>query len=203
MNRTNKQSSNPNNLYKDLLKIHNDLRNEAWAKWNRILPFEELLFDRWEKAKFLKTKKGANIYHNNYIYGKVKIGEHTWVGPYTLLDGSGGVLKIGKFCSISSGVQIYTHNTVKWALTGGKASYEKDNTTIGDFCYIGPHSIVTMGATIGKCSIIGAHSLVNKKIPPFSIAFGVPAKIVGKIEVKGKNVLYKYKKNHKKNSEDE
>ena len=96
--------------------------------WNRVLPFEELLFDRWEKANFLKAKKGSSVYHNNYIYGKVIIGKKTWIGPYTLLDGSGGTLKIGDYCSISSGVQIYTHQTVKWALTGGKASYEKNKT---------------------------------------------------------------------------
>ena len=158
--------------------------------WNRVLPFEELLFDRWEKANFLKAKKGSSIYHNNYVYGKVIIGEKTWIGPYTILDGSGDTLKIGDYCSISSGVQIYTHQTVKWALTGGKAPYEKNKTTIGNYCYIGPHSIVTMGVKIGKCSVIGTHSLVNKDIPPFSIAFGIPAKVVGKVQVKGKKVVF-------------
>lgn len=180
------------NLHSDLVDLHNELRKKTWKKWKRVLPFEELLFDRWEKADFLKTKKGANLYHNNYVYGQVEIGEHTWIGPYTLLDGSGGKLKIGNFCSISSGVQIYTHQTVKWALTGGKAPYEKAKTTIKDFCYLGPYSVVAMGVTIGKCSIIGSHSLVNASIPPFSIAFGTPAKVVGKVQIKGKNVSFKY-----------
>jgi len=166
--------------------------------WDRVLPFNELLFDRWEKAKFLKAKEGSSVYHNSYIYGDVKIGKNTWIGPNTLLDGSGGVLKIGDFCSISSGVQIYTHQTVKWALTGGKTSYEKKKTTVGDFCYLGPYTIVTMGSQIGKCSVIGAHSLVNSKIPSNSIAFGIPARVVGKVSVKGKNVRYTYFKKDKK-----
>ena len=49
-----------------------------------------------------------------------------------------------------------------------------------------------MGSSIGKCSVIGSLSFVNSKIPPYSIAFGSPAKIVGKVIVKGKKVEFKY-----------
>ena len=179
-------------LYSELKSLHNELRNDAKRKWKRVLPFEELLFDRWEKAGFIKAKKGTNVYHNNYIYGRVQIGKNTWIGPYTLLDGSGGKLTIGDYCSISSGVQIYTHQTVEWALTGGKASYQKKATAIGNYCYLGPYSVVTMGIKIGKCCVIGAHSLVNSDIPPYSIAFGIPARRVGKVSIKGSNVTYHY-----------
>ena len=179
-------------LYDNISSLHNDLRKKMKKEWNRTLPFDELLFDRWEKAKFLKAKKGSSVYHNSFVFGQVSIGKNTWIGPYTIIDGSGGKLKIGDFCSISSGVQIYTHNTVKWAITGGKATYEKNETTIGDCCYLGPYTVVTMGIKIGKCSIIGAHSLVNSDIPPYSIAFGTPAKVVGKIQIKGSDVKYTY-----------
>lgn len=187
-----KKKDELNKLHSDLNLLRDELRKKTRKKWDRILPFEELLFDRWEKASFIKAKKGTSIYENNYIYGKVKIGKNTWVGPNTLLDGSGGKLEIGDFCSISSGVQIYTHQTVNWALTGGRAGYEKKGTTIGDHCYLGPYSIITMGVRIGKGSVIGAHSLVNSNIPPNSIAFGIPAKVVGKVIVKGSNVKYHY-----------
>ncbi|MGI0009815.1 MAG: acyltransferase [Nitrosopumilaceae archaeon] len=188
----NRKSFVTSKLYRDLKLLHNELRKKTNDEWNRILPFEELLFDRWEKAKFVKAKKDSSIYHNSYIFGRVSIGKNTWVGPYTLLDGSGGRLRIGHFCSISSGVQIFTHNTVKWALTGGKAPKEKRGVTVGDFCYLGPYTIVTMGTRIGKCSVVGAHSLVNSNIPPYSIAFGIPAKVVGKVYVKGRKVKYNY-----------
>ena len=49
-----------------------------------------------------------------------------------------------------------------------------------------------MGSKIGKCSVIGAHSLVNSKIPANSIAFGIPAKVVGKVIVNGNNVKLEY-----------
>ena len=85
-------------------------RSETKKKWNRVLPFNELISDRWEKAQFLNGLSGSSVYDNSYVFGKVSIGKNTWIGPYTILDGSGGKLTIGEFCSISSGVQIYTHN---------------------------------------------------------------------------------------------
>ncbi len=193
-----KKSKEIAKLHSNLLSLHKELRDKMKTDWNRVLPFDELLFDRWEKANFLGTKKKASVYHNSYIYGDVDIGKNTWVGPYTLLDGSGGKLKIGDFCSISSGVHVYTHDTVKWSVTGGKALYEKKGTTIEDFCYVGPYTIITKGVKIGKCCVIGAHSLVNSNLPSYSLAFGIPAKIAGKIEIKGNNVKYRFFKHLKK-----
>ena len=179
-------------FYSNLISLYKKRRSETKKKWNRVLPFNELISDRWEKAQFLNGLSGSSVYDNSYVFGKVSIGKNTWIGPFTILDGSGGKLTIGEFCSISSGVQIYTHNTVKWALTKGKSDFEKKSVRIGDCCYIGPNSIIGMGSNIGKCSVIGSLSFVNSKIPPYSIAFGSPAKIVGKVIVKGKKVEFKY-----------
>ena len=179
-------------FYANLTSLYKKRRSETKKKWNRVLPFNELISDRWEKAQFLNGLSGSSVYDSSYVFGKVSIGKNTWIGPYTILDGSGGKLSIGEFCSISSGVQIYTHNTVKWALTKGKSDFEKKSVRIGNCCYIGPNSIIGMGSNIGKCSIIGSLSFVNSKIPPYSIAFGSPAKIVGKVIVKGKKVEFKY-----------
>lgn len=187
-----KNHSIKNPLLVELQKLFIEQRIETKKNWNRVLPFNELLFDRWEKGIFLKSKKGANLYDSSYVYGDVSIGKNTWVGPNTILDGSGGKLLIGDYCSISNGVQIYTHNTVNWALTGGNAPYEKNDTRIRNNCYIGPNTIVTMGSKIGKCCVIGAQSMVNSKIPSYSIAFGIPAKVVGKVSIKGKTVSFNY-----------
>jgi len=187
-----KKSNISNKFYSDLISLYKRRQKEIKKKWNRVLPINELFSDRWEKANFLNAKKGSSIYDNSYVYGKVSIGKNTWIGPYTILDGSGGKLSIGNFCSISSGVQIYTHNTVKWAVSGGKADYEKKSVRIGDCCYIGPYSVISMGSSIGKGSVIGTSSFVNSKVPPYSIAFGSPAKIVGRVKVNGKNVTFHY-----------
>ena len=94
-----------------------------------------------------------------------------------ILDGSGG-LEIGSNCSISAGVQIYSHDSVGWSISGGRANYEYEPTKIEDNCYIGPNVIIQKGVTIGKGTIIGANSFVNRDIPANSKAFGTPAKIV-------------------------
>jgi acetyltransferase-like isoleucine patch superfamily enzyme len=101
-------------------------------------------------------------------------------------------LVIGDNCSISSGVQIYTHDTVKWALTGGKNRKQGSQVRIGNNCYIGPLSVISMGQKIGKCCVIGALSFVNSIIPPNSIVYGIPGKVVGKVRIKGKNVKFDY-----------
>ncbi len=172
--------SEGNVLFKTVVELYQGLRTQMRERWHRDLPFDELLFDRWERAKTLGFGEGASIYHNSYVYGDVRVGKHTWIGPYTILDGSGG-LEISDYCSISTGVQIYTHDSVKWAVSGGKIEYEKAPTHIGNCVYIGPLSVIAKGVKIGDHCIIGAFSYVDKDIPDFSIVRGQPAKIVGKV----------------------
>ncbi|HET9010008.1 MAG TPA: hypothetical protein VFN17_07800, partial [Nitrosarchaeum sp.] len=77
-------------FYSNLISVYKKQRNEIKKKWDRVLPFNELISDRWEKAQFLNGLSGSSIYDNSYIFGMVSIGKNTWIGPYTILDGSGG-----------------------------------------------------------------------------------------------------------------
>ena len=49
---------------------------------------------------------------------------------------------------------------------------------IGRNCWLGAGVIVMPGVTIGDNTVIGAGSVVTKDIPPYSIAVGVPAKVI-------------------------
>ena len=167
-----------------LWSLHRALRRQVKERWDRSVPFADELFDRWERAAFLGFGPGASIYDSSLVLGDVRVGEHTWIGPFSVLDGRGG-LSIGRYCSISTGVQLYSHDTVTWALTGGKAPEERSPTTIGDCCYIGPMSIVARGVTVGEHSLIGANSFVRESLPAFSIAVGSPVRIVGRVELVG------------------
>lgn len=169
-------------LLRDLQELHRNLREEVKGKWQRALPFEDELFDRWERARFLGFGEGTSIYQQSYVYGDVKLGSHTWIGPLTVLDGTGD-LTIGDFCSISAGVHIYTHDTIRWALSGGKARYEYAPVRIGNCCHIGASSVIVKGVTIGDHCVVGALSFVNREIPPYSVAVGAPALIIGRVEV--------------------
>ena len=141
-------------------------------RWHRSLPLSEMIVDRWEKARMLGFGEGANIYDTSLVLGDVHVGKNTWIGPFTILDGSGGRLTIGDYCSISAGVQIYTHDSVKWALSCGNEKLEKAPVTIGNGVYVGPSTVITKGSKIGSQCVIGALSYVDKEIPDFSVAVG-------------------------------
>ena len=103
-------------LLSSLRAVHRDLDDKISTQWRRSLPWGDLLGDRWERARRLGFGEGVSIYDTSYVFGDVKVGHHTWIGPFTMLDGSGGLM-IGSYCSISTGVQIYTHETLEWALS--------------------------------------------------------------------------------------
>ena len=101
-----------------------------------------------------------------------KLGFKTDIGAFSYINAKRGVtiedeVQIGSHCS------IYSISTID-----DKAG----EVVLKENCKIGSHSTILPGVTIGINSIIGAHSLVNKDIPNDVIAFGVPAKIIRKIE---------------------
>lgn len=169
------------NLLKQLRALWVQSRRDLNEKWKRTLPFGDYVVDRWEKAKELGFGEGTSCYDSVVIIGDVKVGRDTWIGPFVILDGSAS-LTVGSNCSISAGVQIYSHDSVKWATSGGQMSYEKAPTKVGDNCYIGPNCVIGKGVTIGAGSIIGANSLVLKDIPENSKAYGNPCVVTGYVK---------------------
>ena len=167
-------------------------RDEMRKKYNRVLPSGELIFNRFDKAVYLNCGKDSSVYDTCLVMGEVKIGSHVWVGPYTLLDGSSADLIIEDFVSIDSGVMIYTHDSTKYYVSGGIAPFEKGAVIIKSNTVVGTMSMVGCGVTIGNHCVIGAHSFVNKDIPDFSIAAGVPAKVIGKTVLGEEGVRFEY-----------
>jgi len=115
--------------------------------------------------------------------------------------GKGAILKIGDYTGISNSTivcfnKIIIGNNVK--IGGSVKIYDTDfhdlnyvnrknsETDIGiskevnieDDCFIGAHSIILKGVTIGEKSIIGAGSVVTKSIPPNEVWGGNPAKFI-------------------------
>jgi acetyltransferase-like isoleucine patch superfamily enzyme len=78
----------------------------------------------------------------------------------------------GSGCGI--GVKLITHN----AMNIRHGSFSFGPIRVCKNARIGAYSVVLPGVTIGEGSIIGANSLVTDDIPPFSIAFGSPAKVI-------------------------
>ena len=162
-------------LYVLLQRLKSHFDGSFRTELDRSLPFADLLFDRWEKAKMLGFGEGSSIYDSTHVFGNVKVGRNTWIGPFTILDGSGG-LSIGDNCSISAAVQIYSHDTVQWAISGGKEKYEYGPVSIGNNCYLGPGTILARNVHLGDGCIVGANSFVNTSFPAGSKIGGSPAR---------------------------
>lgn len=170
-------------LEQRLTDVYAARRAAMRERWDRDLPLQELLTDRWERARNLGFGEGASIYQSAYVYGDVQVGAGCWIGPGVLLDGSGGRLRIGAGCDVSAGVQIYTHDTVARVLSEGRQGIGGAPVTIENHVHLGAQSVVARGVTIGHHSVIGACSFVNRDLPPYSVAFGVPCRQVGRVTV--------------------
>ena len=114
------------------------------------------------------------ILHQEGTYPK--IGEGTWIGHFTIIDGSQG-LEIGENCSISSGVHIYTHSVHKRVLYD--MPKEVSPTRIGNNVFIGPNTVISMGCDIGDRVHIAPLSFIgpNTTIPS-------NAKVEGRFTIK-------------------
>lgn len=169
-------------LHEDLSRLYATLRTEMTERFQRDLPLQDLLTDRWERARTLGFGEGSSIYQSSYVYGDVRVGRDTWIGPMTLLDGSGGLV-IGDGCNISAGVQIYTHDTVARVLSEGRAAVARAPVTVHDYCHLGAQAVVARGVTIGTHSVIGACAFVNRDVQPYTVVAGVPARAIGNVVV--------------------
>lgn len=115
-----------------------------------------------------------------WVVGEPEVGEGTWVGPFCLLDGSGGLV-IGRGCDLAAGVQVYTHSSASRCVTDRAVGIERAPVSIGDHTFIGANSVVLMGVTIGSRCVIGAGSVVTSDVPDGTCATGVPARMVGTV----------------------
>lgn len=117
-----------------------------------------------------------------WIVGEPEIGKGTWIGAFTVIDGSGG-LRIGDGCDISSGAHIYTHSTVRRCTSGrGHPDVDRAPVRIGDRVFIGANAVIQMGVTIGDEAVVGAGAVVTRDVPGRAVVTGVPARVTGAVD---------------------
>ncbi|MBE9054608.1 DapH/DapD/GlmU-related protein [Sphaerospermopsis sp. LEGE 08334] len=109
----------------------------------------------------------------------IHIEEDTFIGPNVCIAGPGNI-RIGKQCMIASQSGIYAnnHNFADTLLPMQRQGVTRRGIVIEDDCWLGHGVTVLDGVTIGKGSVIGAGAVVTKDIPPYSVAVGIPAKVI-------------------------
>ncbi len=133
---------------------------------------------------------GSNPYHPLcVIVGSPEIGEGTWIGAHTLIDGSGG-LRIGRGCDISAGAHVYSHSTVRRCVTQRREPLRSAPTAIGDHTFIGPNAVILMGVTIGNGCVVGAGAVVTHDVADRTCVVGVPARVVGDVDPDTGSISY-------------
>ena len=143
---------------------------------------------KWRKANGHNTTIAANIFDLD----SVSVGKETYGAIRVLNWGENEKLAIGNFCSIAQEVMfilnadhyvdhISTFPFKVKCLGEKREGYSKGNIVIGDDVWIGAHSTVCGGVTIGKGSVIGAGSVVTKDIPEGVVAVGNPCRVLRKV----------------------
>ncbi|TXH20812.1 MAG: acyltransferase [Chitinophagaceae bacterium] len=90
-------------------------------------------------------------------------------------------IEIGNKTAITFRCVIITH--FMEPLPNGERDYVRGKVKIGDYVFIGAHTLITKPVTIGDYSIVAAGSVVTKDIPPCEVWGGVPAKFIKKREL--------------------
>lgn len=145
---------------------------------------------RWLGKRMLK-KLGRNSEIRPYatIDGTthVEIGDNVIIPPGTVLatdpsDSAKIIIEddvlFGPNCAVYCTSHAFKDPTTPIKYQG----FENGTTRIGAGSWLGINVVVVAGVTIGKNCVIGANAVVTKDIPDFSVAVGVPAKVVKTIE---------------------
>ena len=148
-----------------------------------------------------KTRfEGFNTIHNGVVVSGSRIGYGSYIGNSSILPDA----YIGRFCSISSDVEIlpYAHPSSTFVSThpafysllnqAGFRFTEKQlfdeeryycksdriSISIGNDVWIGSRVLIMGGVSIGDGAIVAAGAVVTKDVPPHAIVAGVPARIL-------------------------
>ncbi|KJJ84364.1 acetyltransferase [Candidatus Omnitrophus magneticus] len=121
---------------------------------------------------------GTGAFLQGRFDGKCVIGNNVWIGPHSFLDARD--LIIEEYVGWGPGARILgsSHTAMPINIPIIKTDLEIKPVRIEAWADIGTGAIILPGVVIGNNSIIGAGSVVIKDIEPFSVAAGVPARLI-------------------------
>ena len=161
-------------------RLHYELaRRRAFVKWPIHGNVLEMLRDgRLELGENVLFEPG--VWLTAQAPGRIRIGGGTFLNlgvQVAALD----LVEIGEHCMFANGCFVTDadhrfddrEKPVPW-----QGFTSKGPTRVGDNVLCGANVVITSGVTVGERCVIGANSVVNRDLPPYSIAVGAPAKVV-------------------------
>ena len=117
----------------------------------------------------------------------LSLADHVFIGQFNFIEASAGLaieegVQISNFCSI---VTHSTHRSIRLmgrltaATAGERIGDVRAPICLGAYSYIGPHSLIEAGSTLGRGSLVAAFSRVRGEHPAFAVLAGNPAQVVG------------------------
>ncbi|MEH6946022.1 2,3,4,5-tetrahydropyridine-2,6-dicarboxylate N-acetyltransferase [Bacillus sp. JJ634] len=153
--------------------IENDRRNSA-------IPLLDLKGIKARIEPGVTIRDQVEIGDNAVIMMGATINIGAVIGEGTMIDMNatlGGRATVGKNAHIGAGS----------VLAGVIEPPSAKPVVVEDDVMIGANVVVLEGVTIGKGSVVGAGAVVTKDIPPYSVATGVPARVIKEIDEKTKS----------------
>lgn len=112
---------------------------------------------------------------------RLKIGKCVLIGRRDVIS-TGGEMEIGDYCIFAPNVYVgdvdhdYQNDIYKPILLRGSTDNRK--LVIEESCWMAMNCVIAGQLTIGRCSVVGANSVVTRDVPAFSVVAGNPAKLI-------------------------
>jgi UDP-2-acetamido-3-amino-2,3-dideoxy-glucuronate N-acetyltransferase len=126
-------------------------------------------------------RENTTIGHFSVIGTGVKCEMDTRIGNHVLIETQShitGNMVIEDYVFVGGFVGTTNDHRMIW-MREGERNFEGPTLRFG--CRIGSGAILLPGITVGREAMVGAGAVVTRDVPPFAIALGVPARVVGEV----------------------
>lgn len=112
-------------------------------------------------------------------HGFISIGNNSAIGAFNYFDGNGGIkvgddVRFGPHCAVYSA--NHTFEDVDHCIASQPLDYAK--VIIENDVWVGSHSVILAGVSIGRGAVISAGSIVTKDVEAYCVVAGVPSKVI-------------------------